>query len=230
MPDNRAVTARLLARPSVRLGRWPAFLVIAPLGAAVVRQGGRDGGDPSTMALPLATTLLGTWLCLAFEDAAAHMTSPSPVTLTLRRIVRVTIAVTAATLAWLAYTWIGPLDGPTVHMAAMYAAVTLVALACAAISARVIPSERSGVVAAFGLVGAIVALPFALALALDRQIAIDPSRVPLGDPQSYWASISAVAVLALVLAHRDPALPGPIAWLRSRPRRPRHTSRAGETP
>ena len=222
---TRAAVARLLVWPSMRTERWPTFGLVTLLAAAVVREGGRDGGDPSTIALPVATTMLGAWLCFAFEDAAAQVTSPSPTPLTLRRAVRASIAVAAATLAWFAYTWIGPLDGPTWPMTAMFAGVALVALACAALTARVIPSERSGIAAVCGVVGATVALPFVLALALGRPIAIDPSRVPVGDPASYWAAVTAVAVVALVLAHRDPALPGPFAWLRSRPGRLR-TSRA----
>jgi len=216
---TRAAVARLLAWPSLRTERWPTFVVVALLAAVVVRQGGRDGDDPSTIALPVATAMLGAWLCFAFEDAAAHVTSPSPTPLTLRRAVRASIAVVAATLAWFACTWIGPLDGPTWPMTAMFAGVALVALACAAITARVIPSERSGIAAVCGVVGVSVALPFVLALAFGRPIAIDPSRVPVGDPASYWTTVAAVAVVALVLAHRDPALPGPAAWLRSRPGR-----------
>lgn len=215
----RAAVARLLAWPSMRTERWPAFVVVALIAAAVVRQGGRDGGDPSTIALPIATTMLGAWLCFAFEDAAAQVTSPSPTPLTLRRAVRASIAVGAATLAWFAYTWVGPLDGPTGPMTAMFTGVALVALACAAFAARVIPSERSGIAAVCGVVGVSVALPFVLALALGRPIAIDPLRVPVGDPASYWTTVAAVAVVALVLAHRDPALPGPVAWLRSWPGR-----------
>jgi hypothetical protein len=221
MPGTRAAVARLLAGPSMRTERWPAFVVVALLAGTVVRQGGRNGDDPSTIALPIATTLLGGWLCFAFEDAAAQVTSPSPTPLTLRRAVRASIAVVAATLAWFAYTWIGPLDGPTWPMTAMFAGVALVALACAALSARVIASDRSGIAAVFGVVGVTVALPFVLALAFGRPTAIDPSRVPVGDPGSYWATVAAVAVVALVLAHRDPALPGPVAWVRSRPGHPR---------
>jgi hypothetical protein len=219
----RAAVARLLAWPSARTTRWPAFLVVGPLGAVVVRQGGRDGGDPSTIALPIATTLLGAWLCLAFEDAAAHVTSPSPAPLTLRRAVRASITVAAATFAWFAFTWIGPLDGPTWPMTAMYGVVAIVALAFAALTARVIASERSGIAAVCGLVGAIVALPIVLGLIFDRPIAIDPSRVSIGSPVTYWATMAVLATATLVVAHRDPALPGPVAWLRTRQGRRRPT-------
>jgi hypothetical protein len=216
---TRAAVARLLAWPSMRTERWPSFVLVALLAAAVVRQGGRDGDDPSTIALPIATTMLGAWLCFAFEDAGAQVTSPSPTPLTLRRAVRASMAVGAATLAWFAYTWIGPLDGPTWPMTSMFAGVSLVALACAALTARVIPSERSGIAAVCGVVVVLVALPFVLALAFGRPIAIDPSRVPVGGPASYWTTVAGVAVVALVLAHRDPALAGPVARLRSRPGR-----------
>lgn len=216
MPGVRAAVARLLVRPSARTARWPAFLVVVPLGAFVVRQGARDGGDPSTIALPIATTLLGAWLCLAFEDAAAQVTSPVPAPLALRRAVRASITVSAATLAWFAITFIGPLSGPTRPMTQMYGVVAIVALACAALAARAIASERSGIAAIFGLIGTIVALPIVLGLVFDRPVAIDPSRVPIGNSSSYWATMAVLAAVVLAFAHRDPALAGPLAWLRSR--------------
>ena len=216
MPGLRAAVARLLVRPSARTARWPAFLVVVALGAFVVRQGARDGGDPSTIALPIATTLLGAWLCLAFEDAAAQVASSQPTPLSIRRTVRASITVSAATLAWFAITFIGPLSGPTWPMTQMYCVVAIVALGCAALAARAIASERSGIVAICGLVGVIVALPIVLGLVFDRPIAIDPSRVPIGNPSTYWATMAVLAAGVLALAHRDPALVGPLAWLRSR--------------
>ena len=215
----------LLLWPSARTMRWVPFAVIVAIAVAVVREGTRDGRDPAEVALPIATTLLGVWLCLTFEDAAAELTSPAPVPQWVRRCVRASIALPAAALAWFALTWVGPLDGPTVPMSSMFVAVALVALACAAIASRRMPSERSGIAAAFGVAGVTLALPFVLGLALHRPVAIDPSRVPVGDPASYWTAVAAVAIIALVLAHRDLALPGPVAWLRSRPG-PLRTSRA----
>ena len=216
MPGVPAAVARLLVRPSARTARWPAFLVVVPLGALVVRQGARDGSDPSTIAVPIATMLLGAWLCLAFEDAAAQVVSSQPTLLAIRRTVRASIAVTAATLAWFATTFIGPLSGPTWPMAQMFGVVAIVALACAALAARTTASERSGIAAICGLIGTIVALPFVLGLAFDRPIAIDPSRVPIGSPSGYWATMAVLAAVVLALAHRDPALVGPLARLRSR--------------
>jgi hypothetical protein len=89
-----------------------------------------------------------------------------------------------------------------------------------------LPSERSGITATVGVVGVTVALPFVLGLALDRPIAIDPSRVVAGDPVSYWTTIGATAILLLVLGHRDPAVPGIVA----RFRRPAGHRRASPVP
>jgi hypothetical protein len=144
------------------------------------------------------------------------VTSPAPTPLALRRAVRASITVTVATLAWFATTFIGPLSGPTWPMTQMYGVVAIVALACAALAARATTSERSGIVAICGLIGAIVALPIVLGLAFDRPIAIDPSQVPIGNPSAYWATMAVLAAVVLVVAHRDPALVGPLAWLRSR--------------
>lgn len=217
-------TFGLLLRPSARTTRWMPLAVIVVVAIAVVREGSRDGRDPAAVALPIATTLLGIWICLTFEDDAAELTSPAPVPLWLRRSVRASVTVSATALVWFGLTWVGTLEGPTVPTAAMFVSISLVALASAAIATRRMPSDRSGITATVGVVGVTVALPFALGLSLDRPIAIDPSRVVIGDPVSYWVTIGAIAILLLALAHRDPAVPGIIARLR-RPASPRPTVR-----
>lgn len=182
--------------------------VITALCVWVVRAGGRDGRDPATVALPVASIMLGIWLCLLFEDAAADITGPSPVPLWRRRVVRTMVAVPAFAAIWFACTWVGPLHGPTGPMAGMAAGVGAVAIAAASVTTRMVPSTRSGPVAAIVLVGAIVAAPSSLALMLDRPVAIDPASVPVGDPFTYWSGLVAIAVAVTVVAHRDPALPG----------------------
>ena len=108
-----------LALPTARTIPWPALVVAVALAWAIVRLGIRDGLDPRVVALPVATTLLGAWLCLLFEDRAFELTRPSPTPLWLRRGVRVAIALPPVAAAWLAVTWIGPLTGPTAPMAEM---------------------------------------------------------------------------------------------------------------
>lgn len=208
----------LLLRPSARTTRWMPLAVITVVAIAVVREGSRDGRDAAAVALPIATTLLGIWTCLAFEDDAAELTSSAPVPLWVRRSVRASVTVSATALVWFGLTWVGTLEGPTVPTTAMFVSISLVALASAAIAARRMPSDRSGLTATVGVVGVTVALPFVLGLSLDRPIAIDPSRVVIGEPVSYWATIGAIAVLLLALAHRDPAVPG----ISARLRRPTH--------
>ena len=214
MTSAGSTVVGLLLWPSARTTRWMPFAVIVAIATAVVREGSREGRDPTTVALPIATTLLGVWVCLTFEDAAADLTSPAPVPLWLRRSVRASITVPAAAIAWFGLMWVGPLGPPTVPMTAMFASVALVALASAAIATRRLPSERSGIAAAFGVVGVTLVLPFVLGLTLHRPIAIDPARVVIGDPVSYWATIGTVAVILLALGHRDPALPDITARLR----------------
>ncbi len=208
MPDGRETVAVSLLRPAVRTMRWVPLGVIAALGVWVVRAGARDGGDPATIALPVATTMLGIWVCLLFEDAAADIMGPSPVPLWRRRAVRVMLAVPAYAAIWFACTWVGPLHGPTGPMVGMALGVGAMAVAAASVTTRVVSSTRSGPVAAVVLVGAIVAIPLIIALVLDRPAAIDPALVPVGDPVTYWSCLVAVAVAVAVAAHRDPALPG----------------------
>ena len=208
MPGSRRALVRLLLRPSLRTIRWIPLGPIVVLGAWVVWSGAQDEGNPAAIALPIATTLLGLWLCLLFEDAASEIAAPTPLPLWLRRAVRITITAPPVAAVWFTFTWLGQLHGPTAPMTAMVAAVIVVALACAAVTTRFVSSTRSGPVAAVALIGAVLVLPILLARVLARPISIDPSRVVLGDPLSYWASTIAVAAVVLVLAHRDPAVRG----------------------
>jgi hypothetical protein len=62
--SGRETVAVSLLWPAVRTMRWVPLGVITALGAWVVRSGAREGGDPATIALPVATMMLGIWLCL----------------------------------------------------------------------------------------------------------------------------------------------------------------------
>ena len=229
MAGTRRPVFALLLWPSARTMPWLPFVAIVSLAVAVVHEGVRDGRDPGAVALPMATTMLGVWLCLTFDDQAAELVSPAPSPIWVRRAVRTSISVPAAAAAWLGFTFIGPLQGPTGPMAAMFAAVSLLALAFAAIARRALSTDRAGIAAAFGLVGVTIALPFVLGLALERPIAIDPARVVLGKPASYWSAAIGIAIMLLGLAHRDPAMPGFLARLRRAvPQRPVPHVPAGE--
>ena len=56
MHGVRETIAVSLLWPAVRTMRWVPLGVIATLSVWVVRSGARDGGDPATIALPVATT------------------------------------------------------------------------------------------------------------------------------------------------------------------------------
>ena len=206
MRSWRETVAVSLLWPAVRTMRWVPLGVITALGVWVVRSGAREGGDPATIALPVATMMLGIWLCLLFEDPAADVTAPSPVPLWRRRAVRVTLAVPAYAATWFACTWVGALDGPTGPMAGMALGVGAVAIAAASVTTRVVAPSRSGPVAAVVLVGVIVAMPVVVALVLGRPASIDPALVPVGDPATYWSSTVAIALVVTLAANRDPAV------------------------
>lgn len=196
----RREQGRLLIRPSARTIRWASFAVIAALGALVVWTGGRKAGNPASVALPIATTLLCVWLCFLFEDLAAETTSASATPLRFRRAVRATIAVPATAAAWYGYTWIGPLSGPTAVMLGSFGAQIALTLAAAAAAARLTDPGRHGLVAG----GAVVFVTLVLPVAVGRPPSVDPAMPPFGSPATYWAAIAIVSVLVLVLAHLGP--------------------------
>ncbi len=202
----RSSQAGLLARPSARTIRWASLLPIAVLGVVVVRSGARQGGDPAAVAMPIAGTMLGIWLCFLFEDPASLITATSPTPLAFRRAVRAGLALPVVCVVWWAMTWIGPLDGPSGPMAASFAVTVLVALGAAAVATRLVGPGRAPMAAAT-LVAAMLVIPVVLSLLFHRPASVDPARPPLGDPVSYWASAGILAAAILALAHLDPARP-----------------------
>ena len=211
----RGTQVPLLTRPSARTMRWASLLVIAALGVIVVRSGARHGNDPAAIAMPIASTMLGVWLCFLFEDAAAEITATSPTPLALRRAVRSGLALPAVWAVWWGLTWLGPLEGPSGPMAASFAVTGLVALGATAVATRLVGQARAPLAAAPVLVAAMLVTPVAISLLLHRPGSVDPARPPLGDPVSYWTSAGILAAAILGFAHLDPAR-RPIRSLRAR--------------
>ncbi|MEX0754877.1 MAG: hypothetical protein WD739_10735 [Actinomycetota bacterium] len=202
---QRGRMIRALVGPNIRTIRWLPLSLIAPLGAWIVQAGARDSGNPDAVALPVAVALLGVWLCLVFEDPAEEVTSSAPVSLPLRRAIRAAIAIPPTLAVWFVYSWIGPLSGPTAATVTWLAAVVVLSLAAAATATRIVPSERSGMVAATGMATLLFGLPIGLAVIGDRPPTIDPSNVPVGEPIVYWSALIASAIAIGLVAHRDPA-------------------------
>ncbi|MDP9185072.1 MAG: hypothetical protein M3O29_05335 [Actinomycetota bacterium] len=196
----RKVQGRLLLRPSARTIRWVTFAVITGVAALTVWTGGRKGGDPAVVALPVATTLLCVWLCFLFEDRAAETTNTTATPLAFRRTVRAAIAVPAAASVWLGLTWIAPLDGPTAAMAGSFAAEVALALAAAAVAARWLGAGRSGLAAA----GAIVFVAIVLPVWLGTPPSVDPASPPIWDATAYWSLVALVSVSVFTWVHAAP--------------------------
>jgi hypothetical protein len=190
---------RLLLAPSARTIRWTSFVVIAATGALVVWAGGRKAGNPATVALPIATTLLCVWLCFLFEDLAAETTAGSATPLLFRRAVRAAIALPSIAAVWFAYTWIGPLAGPTAAMVGAFAAEIALTLAAAAVAVRFMGSGMSGLGAAAAVVFILLVLP----PAIGRPPSVDPAQPPFGDPFTYWSAVALASCAVLALAHLD---------------------------
>ena len=199
----RREQSHLLVPPSARTIRWGSFPVIAGVAALAVWNGARKGGDPATVALPVATALLCVWLCFLFEDAAAETTAGTPTPLLFRRSVRAAISIPAVTAVWFACAWIGPLTGPTAAMTGSFAAQVLVALAAAAVTARVVGGPMGGLLAA----GAVAFVALIVPVGVGRPPSVDPAHPPWGAPAVYWSAMAMLAVAVLALAHVDPAHP-----------------------
>ncbi len=193
----RRAQGRLLLRPSARTIRWSSFGVVAAVGALAVWTGGRKGGNPASIALPVATTLLCVWLCFLFEDLAAETTAASATPLLFRRAVRAAIGVPAIVAVWLVYTWIGPLTGPTGVMLGAFGAEIVLALAAAAVVSRVVESSRSGLSAAAAVIGIVLVLP----VVFRRPPSVDPAHPPFGDPFAYWLAVAIASCAILAFAH-----------------------------
>lgn len=205
----RREQSHLLVPPSARTIRWGSFPVVAGVAALAVWNGGRKGGDPASVALPVATALLCVWLCFLFDDPAAETTAGTATPLLFRRSVRAAIAIPAVAAAWFASTWIVPLTGPTAVMTASFTAQVLLALAAAAIAVRMVGGPRSGLLAAAAVVFVTLVMP----VAVGRPPSVDPAQPPWGEPATYWTVVAVLATIALALAHVDPA-----ASIRSRGR------------
>jgi hypothetical protein len=195
----RRAQTRLLIRPSARTIRWVSFTVIAATGAMVVWTGGRKGNDPAQVALPIATALLCVWLCFLFEDLAVETTASSATPLLFRRALRASIAVPSIAAVWFAYTWIGPLTGPSPAMASAFGAGIALSLAAAAVAGRLIDSGRGGLVAGAVVVFILLVVP----PAIGHPPSVDPSQPPVGDPLTYWPGLAIASCAVLGLAHLD---------------------------
>ena len=195
----RRAQGRLLVRPSARTIRWASFAVIAAADALIVWTGTRKEGNPATVALPVATTLLCVWLCFLFEDLAAETTAASATPLLFRRAVRAAMAVPAVVAVWFASTWIGPLSGPTAAMAGAFGAGIALSLAAAAVVERLAGPGRSGM----GAAGIVVFVLIVAPVAFGRPPSVDPALPPLGDPITYWSAVAIASCAVLALVHLD---------------------------
>ena len=199
----RGEQGRLLLKPSACTVRWISFTLIAATGALIVWSGGRKGGNPATVAMPIATTLLCVWLCFLFDDLAAETTAASATPLLYRRAVRAAIAVPSIVAVWFAYTWIGPLSGPSAVMTGSFAAMIPLSLALAAVSGRVAGAGSgagsSSIAAGAGVVFVVLVLP----VVIGDPPSVSPASPPLGNSFTYWLALGLISGAVLALAHLD---------------------------
>jgi hypothetical protein len=85
-------------------------------------------------------------------------------------------------------------------MMAAFAVCVTIALAAAAMSARLVASG-AGLLAA----AAVVTITLILPVAFGRPPSVDPARPPWGEPAGYWGALGLLAIVTLLMAHVDPA-------------------------
>jgi len=113
--------------------------------------------------------------------------------------VRGALAIPMVVAIWFAYTWIGPLHGPTAPMFGFMMSGLALTLAAAAVSVRLVRSNMSGLAAAAVVAFVLLIFP----VIVGHPPSLDPARPPLGDPLAYWSTLTLLSIGSLAAAHSD---------------------------
>jgi hypothetical protein len=203
----------LLIKPLARTLRWSALIAMGVAASLLVFMTTGDTADRTAnlgeriLALRLAAVLIAFGVAFVLDDPAADSTAHLPTQPLYLRALRAAVAAPAVAVAW----WVAlasprtPVEGFPVPVAALtveLCALAVAVLALSAIAVRFVPERLGGVAAAptlLGVVGAAVLLPARFGLFPGN-----PADPAWHGADVRWRFVLAGAVLALVMASRDP--------------------------
>ncbi len=170
--------------------------------AAIITQVSTGRSLTEVYALALVTSTAG--IGFALDDPAAEIVAASPTSLVRRRIIRVLIAVTIVIIAWFLIAAVVATSStnrfPTSDIVIEIAALAAIGLATAASVQRRTDSPGGPTAALVVLVG-----PAFMSGIAFRDVRVFPSLVPGQPLRERWVWLTAIALIALINASRDPA-------------------------
>jgi hypothetical protein len=202
---------RALAAPTARAVKWVPMVLSLTAGLAllILNIAARDHIQ-SAQLLPgvrMCAVFGALSVAFLFDDAAATITAAAPVSLSVRRAVRVALALPVLGCWWAAVLAIcaslaPQADLPVGALLLEGAALTAVTLALSAVCGRWVPEQLGGVAAAPGL---LVAAGLANALPAPVEMFTVPDSPAWAASHYRWAGVLVVACAAVVLASWLPA-------------------------
>jgi hypothetical protein len=226
-----SATVSELVRPTVRSMRWLPVAGSGLVGAVIVflqtkqsctLEGGGSCVDLGTRisVVRIAAVLLAVGAGFVLDDPTEDSTGHLPVSLLLRRAVRIGLVMPLLVAFWRVSMWLAartlddPGSFPNGDVMLEASALAAVALALAAATAPLVPERLGGVAAGPALLGLVVV---ALFLPYDISIWVqEPVLDRWNGAHDTWAWVLLSAVGVLMFASRDPWRPGARTRLRRR--------------
>jgi hypothetical protein len=212
-----------LVRPTARSMRWLPLIGSGLVGAVIVflqtrqscaLEGGGSCVDLGTRIsmVRMAAVLLAVGAGFVLDDPTEDSTAHLPVSLLLRRAVRIGFVLPLLAAFWVLSMWLAartlddPGSFPNGDVMLEAAALAAVALALAAATAPFVPERLGGVAAGPALLGLVVG---ALFLPSDISIWVqEPALDRWNGAHEAWGWVLLGAVAVLAFASRDPWRPG----------------------
>jgi hypothetical protein len=203
--------AAALVVPTLRAVKWLPMILSLAIGLALLMLSVvlPDNVDPSQLLTWVRTSAVFGALSVAFllDDPAATTTAAAPVPVSVRRAVRIGLALPVLACWWGAVlaacaTFAPQAPVPTAALLLEGATMTVATLTLSVICARWVPEGLGGVAAAPGLL-----LGAALAAALPEPVALftTPNSPHWASSHYGWVGILAACCAAVVLSSRSPA-------------------------
>jgi hypothetical protein len=220
-----------LVRPTARSMRWLPVVGSGLVGAVIVflqmkrsctLEGGGSCVDVGTRIsmVRMAAVLLAVGAGFVLDDPTEDSTGHLPVSLLIRRAVRIGLVLPLLAAFWVFSMWLAartldhPDSFPNGDVMLEAAALAAVALALASVTAPFVPERLGGVAAGPALLGLVVGTLF---LPSDISIWVqEPALDRWSGAHEAWGWVLLGAVTVFAFASRDPWRPGARARLRHR--------------